>query len=130
MCVLKRRIKRLLPGLMLSICAVACMSCLTNVPLSSKLAAIVEFVEETPNISDEEWELLKEDYYMIAGEFKANVNSYDDAEKQEMYHLIGKMNGFIAKREAHNAIGGILELGNSVPSIIDGFLEGLNKSGK
>lgn len=130
MCVLERRIKRLLPGLMLFICAVACVSCQTNVSLPSKLAAIVEFVEETPNIPDEEWELLKEDYYMITSEFRANVTSYDDAEKQEMCRLIGKMNGLIVKREAHSVIDGILELGNSIPSVLDGFLEGLNKSEK
>lgn len=115
---------------MLPICIFASVSCMTSIPLSSKLAAIVEYAEETPDMPEDDWELLKEDYYMLTGEFRANLNSYDDAEKQEIYHLIGKMNGLIAKREARGVIDGILELGNSVPSIVDGFLQGLVESDK
>ena len=38
---------------------------------------------------------------------------------------MGKMNGIIAKREASKVMGRLNEIVESVPSLLDGFVEGL-----
>lgn len=101
------------------------MSCVFEAPLSERMADIVEYAENTPAISDEEWECVKEDYYLLADEFRANISSYTEMEKQEIYELMGKMNGIIAKRNTGKFIDGLNEFSTSLPSLIEGFVQGI-----
>ena len=100
------------------------VSCSFVAPLPQRLSDVVEYAENNQAISDEEWEYLKEDYYLLTDEFRANLSTFTEEEKQDMYELMGKMNGIIAKREANKFMNGLNELSNSLPSIIEGFVQG------
>lgn len=103
----------------------ASVSCSFSAPLSERLADVVEYAANTQTMSDEEWEYVKEDYYLLTDEFRANLSTYTEEEKQQMYELMGKMNGLIAKREAGKFMDGLNELSNSLPSMIEGFVQGV-----
>lgn len=100
-------------------------SCVSVLPLPARMSNVVEYVDATESMSDEEWEYVKEEYYLLTDEFRANISSYTEEEKQEVYALMGKMNGIIAKREASKVMGRLNEIVESVPSLLDGFVEGL-----
>lgn len=100
------------------------VSCTFVAPLPQRLSDVVEYAENNQSISDEEWEYVKEDFYLLTEEFRANLSTFTDEQKQEVYELMGKMNGIIAKRETNKIVNGINELSNSLPSIIDGFVQG------
>lgn len=100
------------------------VSCAFVAPLPQRLSDVVEYAENNQAISDEEWEYVKEDYYLLTDEFRANLSTFTDEEKQDVYELMGKMNGIIAKREANKIMNGLNELSNSLPSIIEGFVQG------
>ena len=100
------------------------VSCSFVAPLPQRLSDVVEYAENNQAISDEEWEYVKEDYYLLTEEFRANLSTFTDEEKQDVYELMGKMNGIIAKREANKIMNGLNELSNSLPSIIEGFVQG------
>lgn len=100
------------------------VSCSFVAPLPQRLSDVVEYAENNQAISDEEWEYVKEDYYLLTDEFRANLSTFTEEEKQDMYELMGKMNGIIAKREANKFMNGLNELSNSLPSIIEGFVQG------
>lgn len=100
------------------------VSCAFVTPLPQRLSDVVEYAENNQAISDEEWEYVKEDYYLLTDEFRANLSTFTDEEKQDVYELMGKMNGIIAKREANKIMNGLNELSNSLPSIIEGFVQG------
>lgn len=101
------------------------VSCFFAPSVQQRLSDTIEYVENAESIPAEEWESIKEEYYMTVDEFRANLDSYSEEEKQEIYVLIGKMNGIIAKREAGRAVGRLNEILESLPSVLDGFVEGL-----
>jgi hypothetical protein len=82
-------------------------------------------VEYSDVITDEEWIGILEEYNTIVDEFNQNLDLYTEEEKQEVYKLIGKMNGIIAKREAEKAVGRLNDVIESLPSMLDGFVEGI-----
>lgn len=86
----------------------------------------MQYAENIQNISDEEWEAVKEDYFLLTEEFRANVSAFTEEEKQEIYHLMGRMNGLMAKRETGERMNEIYEISNSLPSLIEGFVQGLS----
>lgn len=100
-------------------------SCFFAPSVAERLSDTIEYVESAESMTTEEWEVIKEEYYMTVDEFRANIDSYTEKEKQEIYGLIGKMNGIIAKREAGQAIGRFNEILESLPSMLDGFVEGI-----
>lgn len=102
------------------------VSCSFSAPLSVRLADVVQYAENIQNISDEEWEAVKEDYFLLTEEFRANVSAFTEEEKQEIYHLMGRMNGLMAKREMGERMNEIYEISNSLPSLIEGFVQGLS----
>lgn len=102
------------------------VSCSFSAPLSVRLADVVQYAENIQNISDEEWEAVKEDYFLLTEEFRANVSAFTEEEKQEIYHLMGRMNGLMAKRETGERMNEIYEISNSLPSLIEGFVQGLS----
>lgn len=116
-------IAKILPLLMAAFLSLS--SCVSVLPLPARMSNVVEYVDATESMSDEEWEYVKEEYYLLTDEFRANISSYTEEEKQEVYALMGKMNGIIAKREASKAMGRLNEIVESVPSLLDGFVEGL-----
>lgn len=102
----------------------AVASCVSQ-SLVERLKDLVEYAENVEGIPDEEWESIKQDFYMTVDEFRVNLDTYTTEEKAEAYELIGKMNGIIAKREAGQAIGRFNEILESLPSMLDGFVEGI-----
>lgn len=100
-------------------------SCVFSAPLSVRLSDVVEYAENSQSVSDEEWELIKEDYFLLTEEFRANLSTYTDEEKQVVYELMGRMNGLIAKRGAGRFMEGLNELSTSLPAMIEGFVQGL-----
>ena len=116
-------IAKILPLLMAAFLSLS--SCVSVLPLPARMSNVVEYVDATESMSDEEWEYVKEEYYLLTDEFRANISSYTEEEKQEVYALMGKMNGIIAKREASKVMGRLNEIVESVPSLLDGFVEGL-----
>lgn len=111
---------------MLVLCIAATFSCAYNVPLPERLDNVVELAEADPAMDYESWEALKEEYYMIMDEFRATASNYTREEKQEIYRLSGKMNGIISKRTAGQVIDGLKDLNESLPAMVDGFIEGIS----
>ena len=101
------------------------LSCTFATPLPQRLADVVEYAENNKSMSDDEWEYVKEDFYLLTDEFRANLNTYTEEEKQTVYELMGKMNGLIAKRETNKFMDGLNELSSSIPALIDGFVQGI-----
>lgn len=101
------------------------VSCFFSPSVSEQLTSIIEEVEYSDVITDEEWIGILEEYNTIVDEFNENLDLYTEEEKQEVYKLIGKMNGIIAKREAEKAVGRLNDVIESLPSMLDGFVEGI-----
>lgn len=117
------KMKKLFSVLMAAFLILAVASCVSQ-SLVERLKDLVEYAENVEGIPDEEWESIKQDFYMTVDEFRVNLDTYTTEEKAEAYELIGKMNGLIAKREATKAAGDIANFIESLPSVIDGFVEG------
>lgn len=108
----------------LLVAAMTTVSCVSSIPLSARLSNVIEQVETSEYISDEEWEEIKEEYFMLVDEFRVNIDIYTEEERTEIYEQIGRMNGVLVKREANSIVSSLKELNNSLPSIVQGFMEG------
>lgn len=108
----------------LLVAAMTTVSCVSSIPLSTRLSNVIEQVETSEYISDEEWEEIKEEYFMLVDEFRVNIDIYTEEERTEIYEQIGRMNGVLVKREANSIVSSLKELNNSLPSIVQGFMEG------
>lgn len=106
----------------LSCLALLAVSCVKSLP--SRLDELVEYVQNSEALTEEDWQIVEDELYMISEEFKANLNSYSEEEKKDIYAKIGKLNGVIARNSANDFIDSIKELGNSLPSAIEGFING------
>lgn len=117
------RISKLFKVLIAAVMISTVASCVSP-SVVDRLTALVEYSESVEGIPDEEWESIKQDFYMAVDEFRVNLESYSEEERTQIYELIGRMNGIIAKREATEAVGDITNFIESLPSIINGFVEG------
>ena len=117
------KMKKLFSVLMAAFLILAVASCVSQ-SLVERLKDLVEYAENVEGIPDEEWESIKQDFYMAVDEFRVNLESYSEEERTQAYELIGRMNGIIAKREATETVGDIANFIESLPSIINGFVEG------
>ncbi len=112
-------------GMVLILSVLAVLSCVSNLPMSARMQNILDTAECSAGMSDEEWDILIDEYYTLSEEFRANLSSYTPEEKQEIYQKIGKINGIITKREASRIMDTVTEIGNSLPALLDGFVSGL-----
>lgn len=92
-------------------------------PLSSRLNDYVNEVESTcQNWTEEDWELSQEEYATLLEEYELNYDSYTQEEKDAINKAIGRYNGLLIKQGIDEAGNILKELGERLPSLIEGFM--------
>ena len=92
-------------------------------PLSSRLHDYVTKVENNcQNWTEEDWELSREEYLKLIEEYELNYESYTQEEKDAINRAIGRYNGLLIKQGIEEAGSVIQELGERLPSLIEGFM--------
>lgn len=92
-------------------------------PLSSRLNDYVTKVEiNCQNWTEEDWELSREEYLKLIEEYELNYESYTQEEKDAINKAIGRYNGLLIKQGIEEAGSVIQELGERLPSLIEGFM--------
>jgi hypothetical protein len=92
-------------------------------PLSSRLNDYVNKVEfNCQNWTEKDWELSQEEYLKLIEEYELNYESYTQEEKDAINRAIGRYNGLLIKQGIEEAGSVIQELGERLPSLIEGFM--------
>jgi hypothetical protein len=92
-------------------------------PLSCRIDEYVSEVEANhKNWTDEDWELSQEEYAKLLEEYELNYDSYTQEEKAAINKAIGRYNGLIIKQGIKDDGNVIKELGERLPSLIEGFM--------
>lgn len=92
-------------------------------PLSSRMNEYVTEVEATcQNWTEEDWELSQEEYAKLLEEYELNYDSYTQEEKDAINKAIGRYNGLLIKQGIDEAGNILMEFGERLPSLIEGFM--------
>ena len=92
-------------------------------PLSSRMSEYVTEVEATcQNWTEEDWELSQEEYAKLLEEYELNYDSYTQEEKDAINKAIGRYNGLLIKQGIDEAGNILMEFGERLPSLIEGFM--------
>lgn len=92
-------------------------------PLSSRLNDYVNEVESSyQNWTEEDWELSQEEYAKLLEEYELNYDSYTQEEKDAINKAIGRYNGLLIKQGIDEAGNILMEFGERLPSLIEGFM--------
>lgn len=112
------RTKVLIAGFVIALVSSSCAS-----PLSSRLNDYVTEVESNcQNWTEEDWELSQEEYAKLLEEYEVNYDSYTQEEKDAINRAIGRYNGLLIKQGIEEAGSVLQELGERLPSLIEGFM--------
>lgn len=116
----------------------AILSCVVFTSCSSptlveRFASLEEYCEGVDSFSSEEMGYVVDEYRQLVSEFTETIDSYSDAEKEEIYGYAGRIGGIITRHTADKSVKAILEGLGALPSLLDGFksafdLDGLLKS--
>lgn len=110
--------KRVLFTLFLTLFIVSC-----STPLSTRFDEYVTHVEsDCKNWTEVDWELSHEEYNLLLQEYKNNYSTLTQEEKDAINRAIGRYNGLLIKQGIETATGTIQELGERIPSLIEGFM--------
>lgn len=97
------------------------MSC--SAPLARRMDDYVDKVEsDCRNWSEEDWELSQIEYSKLLDEYERNYDSYSQEEKDAINKAIGRYTGLIVKQGIDDAASIFREIGERLPSIIEGFV--------
>ena len=92
-------------------------------PLSSRLNDYVNEVESScQNWTEEDWELSQEEYAKLLEEYELNYDSYTQEEKDAINKAIGRYNGLLIKQGIDEAGNILKDVGERLPSLIEGFM--------
>lgn len=91
--------------------------------LSTRLNDYINDVESNcQNWTEEDWELSQEEYAKLLEEYELNYDSYTQEEKDAINRAIGRYNGLLIKQGIEEAGSVLQELGERLPSLIEGFM--------
>lgn len=103
------------------------MSC--SSPLSTRFESYVTQVEiDCKYWSDADWELSQEEYNLLLQEYEEIHSSLSQDEKDVINKAIGRYNGLLIKQGIEDATNVLQELGERLPSLIEGFISAFNES--
>ncbi len=109
-------------ALIIFICLLFLVSC-SSAPLSARIDAFVAEVEMNhETFTSEDWEAVQYEYELLLQEYEVNYSTYSSEEKDAINKAIGKFNGLLVRRGIRNAESAIQELGERLPSLIEGFM--------
>lgn len=103
------------------------MGVINGVLMKKKMAELETRFEHIDLMSEDEASLLVEEYKTVVSQFKEEGAYYSDKEKDAIYQSIGKINGILTRRGVNSSLNGIEEFVKSIPSIVEGFMDGLSK---
>ena len=113
------KVKNLLFATLFGIALVACSS----QPLSSQIDNYVTDVEANcDSWTEEDWELSQEEYVKLLEEYELNYDSYTQEERNAINKAIGRYNGLLIKHGIQEAGSALKDLGERIPSLIEGFM--------
>lgn len=96
-------------------------ACASNVNV--KLDDYVTDVEsKCQNWTEEDWEASIEKYEGLIEEYERNYDSYTPEQREAANKAIGRYSGLLIKHGLNEAGGVMKELGNRLPSLIEGFM--------
>ena len=91
--------------------------------LSTKFDDYVTQVElDCRDWTEDEWEFSLEEYNRLLQEYENNYSTLTQEEKDAINRAIGRYNGLLVKRGIKTATGAFQELGERIPSLIEGFM--------
>lgn len=103
---------------------VVCLSsCVDRRGISERMTDVVNQALSEP-ISEDDYQLILDQYVMLVDEFYANLDTYTTEEKKEVMAQIGKMSGVIARRGTNTILNRIEGIMDGFPALMEGFLDG------
>ena len=92
-------------------------------PLSNRVESYVDKVENNCDAwSTDEWEVAQLEYEELMKEYEMNYDSYTAEEKAAINRAIGRYNGLLVKHGFEQVGNALQELGQQIPSLIEGFM--------
>ena len=112
-----------------SIAFMALFSCTS--PLSSRMNKYVSNVEsKSKDWSSDDWKLSQEEYSKLLKEYEEHYDSYTKEEKEQINKAIGRYNGLLIKQGLNEAGNVLKEIGEQIPSLIQGFVSAFEETEK
>lgn len=114
----------------ISVAVLSLVSCAS--PLSTRFDEYVSQVEsDCMYWTEAEWKLSEEEYNNLLQEYENNYSSLTQEEKDAINQAIGRYNGLLIKHGIENTAAGLQELGERIPSLIEGFMSAFsNETGQ
>ena len=107
-------------GILAIIAGMMIFSC--TAPLSNRLNDLATDAESNGNDwTEHQWELSQEEYEQLLNEYEENYDTYTKEERAAINKAIGRYNGLLIKRGFQDAGNAIKELGEQIPSVVEGF---------
>lgn len=102
--------------------AVMLASCI-HASLAEKIDGCAADVEDNfMEWTEEDWQQARQRYEQLLEEYQENYKSYSKEEKDEINRAIGRYNGMLVKRGIKDSEKVLKDLGERVPSMIEGFM--------
>lgn len=102
-----------------------------SAPLSTRFEEYVTQAESNCKYwTEADWELSQEEYNLLLQEYEENYSKLTQEEKDAINRAIGRYNGLLVKQGIESAAGALQELGESIPSLIEGFMSAFSNENK
>ena len=112
-----------------SLCLLFVMTIAANAaPLSTKMNRYLDRIEKVcSDWSKQEWNTSRNEYKAYINEYKANKDKYSQEEKEAIYKALGRYNGMLVKNGMEDLGEYLKDLGERIPSFIEGFKSAFEK---
>ncbi len=74
------------------------------------------------NWTEEDWQLSQQEYELLLQEYEANYDQLTQEERDAINKAIGRYNGLLVKEGLDEFVTNIKELGEQIPSLLEGFM--------
>jgi hypothetical protein len=92
-------------------------------PLSNRMNDYVDKVEDDcQSWTEQDWELSQAEYAKLLEEYEQNYESYSPEERDAINKAIGRYNGLLIRHGIEEAGSVLKEIGERLPSLIEGFM--------
>ena len=112
-----------------SLCLLFVMTIAANAAsLSTKMNRYLDRIEKVcSDWSKQEWNTSRNEYKAYINEYKANKDKYSQEEKEAIYKAIGRYSGLLVKHGMEDLGEYLKDLGERIPSFIEGFKSAFEK---
>ena len=97
-------------------------------PLSNRINNLADEAEvSSSNWTEKDWNLSEAEYEKLLQEYEQNYDTYTKEERDAINKAIGRYNGMLVKRGFENAGNALKEIGEQIPSMVEGFFSAFSE---